>query len=409
MLPSLPTLSGPPVKLAELVLEVLHDFRDAWREGWARAIRVLKESWPVTVYVLAAGVLVLWSVWSLFHMGRSVFWRLSFWICFTSASVTLLPTVSKSLFGARPRLSLVLQIGVLAVSLTLFATRLLHLPFIHRWTFCAVLLVFLLSAGGHGMDLFHQSVERRLTREWVDSPGSHGMDEAKAGLVQRHLARMGRYFTGELLIYSALPVGTLLGLAFCHAEAVDFAKPLTVLSICLRFVFGMAGAILVWFLGSSFVRMISPVLRLPEISASDLKAGAPAALDWGCILTDYRKMFFYDAILNTALVLAFGVFEWFLWGQRAFSLSDPKFAGSVLVASIVFNEIPYLIGQRRVQGLLASPYKGWEKALKVKEIGENIPLVPKFEFIAALVGEASAGGIALEMMKQITEAINKKG
>jgi hypothetical protein len=145
MLPSLPTLSGPPVKLAELVLEVLHDFLDAWLQGKARAIRVLKESWPVTVYVLAAGVLVLWSVWSLFHMGRSVFWRLSFWICFTSASVTLLPTVSKSLFGARPRLSLVLQIAVLAVSLTLFATRLLHLPFIHHWTFCAVLLVFLLS------------------------------------------------------------------------------------------------------------------------------------------------------------------------------------------------------------------------------------------------------------------------
>jgi hypothetical protein len=233
------------------------------------------------------------------------------------------------------------------------------------------------------------------------------MDDARKQLVQTHLDRMDRYFIGELLIYSALPVGTLLGLSFCWALAVDFANPLFVVSTCLRFVFGLAGSILMWFLGSSFIRMTSPVLGLPGLEQGELKTGVPATLDWGCILTDYRKMFFYDAMLNTALLLTFGVFEWFLWNQKDFSVDNTKFLGVVLVVSIVLNEIPYLIGQKRVQGLLTSSYKGWEKSLKMKEVGENIPLVPKFEFIAALVGEASAGGIALEMMKQIAEAINK--
>jgi hypothetical protein len=183
----------------------------------------------------------------------------------------------------------------------------------------------------------------------------------------------------------------MLGLSFCWGLTVDFANPLAVVSICLSFVFGLTGSILMWFLGSSFIRMISPVLRLPNLQQSDLKTGAPATLDWGCILTDYRKMFFYDAMLNTALVLAFGVLEWFLSNQKDFSVDNPKFLGIVVIASIVLNEVPYLIGQKRVQGLLTSAYRGWEKGLKMKEVGENIPLVPKFEFIAALVGEVSAG------------------
>jgi hypothetical protein len=131
------------------------------------------------------------------------------------------------------------------------------------------------------------------------------------------------------------------------------------------------------------------------------------ALDWGSILTDYRKMFFYDAVLNTALALIFGVFEWFLSTPRGLSVDDPKLVGIVLVGFIVLNEVPYLLGQKRMQELRTSPFKGWEKDLKDKEVGETIPLVPKFEFFAALVGEASIGGIALEVMKQITELIGK--
>jgi hypothetical protein len=402
------TLAYTPNKLASLVLKVGQAFLNEGTKGVkARAVQLLKMWWPVAVYVLSAGALVLSTVWSLFHLSRSASWKLTFWICLTSALVTLLPIVSKLFFGARPRLGIVFEAGVLAVSLILFARLTLHLPLVHRWSLCALLLILLLSWGGHGVEMLHDSIGRRLTREWDESPGSHEMDEGRKKLVQTHLDRMQRYFIGELIIYSALPIGTMLGLSFCWASAVDFANPLAVVSICLNFVFGLAGSILMWFLASSFIRMISPVLRLPNLQHSDLETGAPATLDWACILTDYRKMFFYDAILNTALVLAFGVFEWFLWNKKAFSVDNPKFVVVVLVSSIVLNEVPYLIGQKRVQRLLTSPYRGWEKGLRMKEVEENIPLVLKFEFIAALVGEASAGGIALEMMKQIAEVINK--
>lgn len=180
------TLASSPNKLGSLVLEVCLAFLDEWTNGVkARAVQVLKKWWPVAIYVLAAGALVLSTVWSLFHLGRSVSRKLTFWICFTSALVTLLPIASKRFFGARPRLSTALEVGVLAVSLILFARLTLHLPLVHRWSLCAVLLILLLSAAGHGVGMLHDSIGRRLAREWDEAPASHGMDEARKKLVQR--------------------------------------------------------------------------------------------------------------------------------------------------------------------------------------------------------------------------------
>jgi hypothetical protein len=84
---------------------------------------------------------------------------------------------------------------------------------------------------------------------------------------------------------------------------------------------------------------------------------------------------------------------------------DPKLIAIALVATIMLNEIPYLIGQWRVHELLSTPYRGWDRIQKMREAAENIPLVPKLEFLAALLGEASASGLLLEVMKQITELI----
>ncbi|WP_433966295.1 hypothetical protein [Tunturiibacter gelidiferens] len=254
-----------------------------------------------------------------------------------------------------------------------------------------MLLIFLLSVGGHGIELLHDSIGARLSREWDESPGSREADESAKNLVKSHLALMRRYFIGESAIYSALPVGTLMGLLCCWVLGVDFSRPLAVVTICLSCVFGLAGMVVIGFLLSSCIRMGDPVLLLPVLHPDDLRTGLPSASDWGCILTEYRKMFFFDAMLNTALLLAFGILEWFLLGQRGFAVGDPKFVAIVLVISILLNELPYLIGQKRVQELLVFPYRGWEKSKKAKEVGENIPLVPKFEFIAALIGDASAG------------------
>ena len=400
-------LIGSPNKFARDVLEALFDVLRKWvNQEKAEAIRTLRERWPVTVYILAAGAQLLWTFWSLSHLNQSEAWRLTSWICLTSSLITLLPIASRLLF-AGTRLGVGLEVGILSVTLILFARLLLRLPLLHLWSLSTVVLILLLSAGGHSIEMLHDRIRRRLRHQWKEAPGPEGMDEARKTLVQTHLDSIQAYFTGELIIYSALPVGTLLGLAFCWALGVDCRNPMTMVSICLRLVFGLTGSILLWFLGSSFLRMASPVLRLPGLAPSDLSNREQSALDWGSILTDYRKMFFYDAVLNTALVLAFGAFEWFLSTHRGLSLEDPKLVGIVLVGLIVLNEAPYLLGQKQMQEFLTSPYKGWEKNLKDKEVGETIPLVPKFEFFAALVGEASIGGIALEVMKQITELVEK--
>lgn len=402
----LSTLMSSPNKLGRLVLEIGRQFlEELLKREKSRAASLLTRWWFVSIYVFATGTLMFWTVLALFHIGGTL-WNLTFWICATSALITLLPILSRYFLSTW---RIVLEVCVLAVSLILFARQILGLPLIHRWSLCAVLLFVLLSAGGDGVDRLHNSIRLRLAHDWAEAPELQNANHAGSDLVKTHLDCLYRYFISEFLVYSALPIGTLLGLLFCLVFGVDFAKPAAVVSVCLRVIFGLGGSVLIWFLGSSFIRMISPVLRLPLPREGELQTGAPAALDWGCILTDYRKMFFYDAILNTALILTCGVFEWYLWNWKNLpAISNLRFLAVVLLASIVLIEVPYLIGQKRVHRLLITPYKGWEKGLKMKELGENIPLVPKFESIAALVAEASAGGIALEMMKQIAEAINKR-
>lgn len=409
--PGLVNLVGSPNKLGSLLLELASAAWKGWRKRNPTPMRqLIREFWPVVSYVAATFLLLVCTCLSLFKVltSHSVNWRLQFWICTASAVITLLPLASKVLLRSRYHLSVALEVVVLGLTLSLFGSLILRLPFLHRWTLCAVLLVVLLSVGGRGIEMIHKSIGARLAYEWDSSLGKPVSDKSKS-FVKSHLALLDRYFTGELVLYSALPVGTLLGLLFCWTLAVDFRIPLAVVSICLRWVFGLSGIVIMAFLVTSFVRMADPVLFSPNLSRDDLKNETPAANDWGCILTDYRKMFFFDAMQNIALLLAFGTLEWFLWDRNGLSMGDLRFFAVILAASIVLNEIPYLIGQKRVQVLLVSPYRGWEKSEKKKEVEENIPLVPRFEFIAALVGEASAGGLALEMMKQLTEAISKKG
>jgi hypothetical protein len=406
------TLVTTPSKLGILLLDVVRDLWEEWKKSQTiQPRRLIKEYWPILTYVASLAVLLLYTGLSGFLAQRnhSLNWRLRFWISAASAVVSLLPLVFKVMFRTRYLLGIVLEVSMLALTLILFANLILGLPFLHLWTLCAVLLILLLSVGARGVETIHDSISARLAREWNEAPGSQGADASSKNLVKSHLALIRKYFVAESVIYCALPIGTLIGLFFCWVLAIDPSKPLEVVTICLRSVFGSAGIVVIWFLASSGMRMSDPLLLTAVLRPNDLATGTPTASDWGCILAEYRKMFFFDAMLNTALLLAFGVFEWFLWGQRILSLRDPKFIAVVVVISVLLNEVPYLIGQKRVQELLVFPYRGWEKSKKISEVAENIPLVPKFEFIAALVGEASAGGLALEMMKQITEAVSKHG
>jgi len=167
--------------------------------------------------------------------------------------------------------------------------------------------------------------------------------------------------------------------------------------------FGLASLLLLYFLFASFRRMIHPTLLLDR--PPDLSNGTPEALDWGCVMTACRKMYLVDAVANIVLLVTFLLILWFLLRGQPLSLKDPKLIMIAVLITVVLNEVPYLVGQSRVHELLCLPYRGWERNTKRKEALENIPLAPKLEFVAALIGQASVGGLALEIIKQIGELI----
>jgi hypothetical protein len=379
------TLAGSPNQLGKLLEALISAWLEEWRNQpnkssyLRRAFRtsvVLRRFLQVVLYVGTLLLLGLVGFVSLaFFMDKhSWTWNLWFWILVTSLVVSSLPLISRVLLRTQPGLGIVLELATLSIVLTVFATRLLHLPVLHLWTMSAVLLILLLGAGGRSVEMLHGQTEHELQTEWKGPPANPPTNGPSEDEVNVQLISIRQYFFQELTVYSALPAGVFTGLFFFLLWGRWWAfTSVTIVSVCLGCVFGLAGLLLLYFLVVSFRRMIHPTLCLEH--PPDLSTGTPAALDWGCVMTAYRKMFLLDAIDNLVLLVAFCLLEWFLWGGRELSARDPKIIAIGIAATIMLNEIPYLIGQWRVHELLSTPYKGWSRITKMREAAENIPLL----------------------------------
>ena len=399
-------LIGLPVALAKEFLKLIRDWINEWRNPGGLALprrisallSVLKRRWPITSYVASVALMILVAGVSLLFLIDQASRKLASWSFAAAAIISLLPLVPRLASRAGTWAVVVAQFAVLAATLACFARFAVHLPVLHVWALCAAGLVFLLTGVGKLVESIHTEVKKRLKSEWR-APRRGALVQGPNSLqVRKQLTSIEAYFSRELVVYSALPIGgtagILLGLRWGRT-------PTAIAAISLTCIFALAALLLLYFLVAAFRRMTHPTIRLMDKTA--LTAPTEAARDWASLMTEYRKMFLLDTVQNTTLLIAFCLQAWLLWHPHTPIDSGLKLVAIVIVASIILNEIPYLVGQRRVQGALSSPFKGWEKVKKMREAAENIPLVPKLEFIAALISEASAGGLAMAMIKQIKE------
>jgi len=400
------TVVGSPGKIAnyfaDLIASLLRQakkngFRWILRYGWPQ----FRDFWPIIVYSLGIFALVLAAV------AYVVFWfqsgwkgELVIWSFCVSILISCLPLISRMLLQkwVPSLVALVAELGIFAVAVGAFAMFALKLPLYHVWTLYTAILISLLAGGGRWVEIVHEQTGENLLQEWKQPQSPNAAGGPNHSDIGNQLIALRRYFDSGLLTYAAFPLGVPIGLLFGTRYGVTRAQ---VASISLCWVFGLACVFLAYFLWVSCRLMAKPTLNL--LPSTALENGSDAAHDWACVMTEYRKMFLVDVIENTALLITFFLMTSFLQGNHAFPSIGPKFIGSVVIASILLNQIPYLMGQWHVQRALVRPYQGWKRIIHAKEATENIPLVPKFEWIAALIGEASAGGLAIETMKKISE------
>jgi hypothetical protein len=410
------TLAGSPNMVGEEFKKLLDALRAELKgispRDVIRKVRPLvREFSPIVVYTIALILLIGTAfvdlIYWLFHRGwRENLQNLALWTLLLGILISCLPLISRLVLRRwlRPLALVAAETVVLAAALSIFATLAVKLPLHHLWTLYTAGLIGLLAGGGRWVELVQAQTENALLREWSnpDLPTTSGGPSRQD--VSKQLGSIKQYFRWELITYSALPLGVPIGLFF----GLRYGNtPVEIIAVCLRWVFGLACVFLLYFLSTSCRRMSHPYLDLAPMPTAKLEDGSDAARDWGCVFTEYRKMFLADTIENAALLITFFLLTWLLRGTHTLPVIDAKFLGAVVAGSIILNQLPYLIGQWRVQDALVRPFQGWTKITKTKEATENIPLVPKLEWIAALIGEASAGGLAIELMKKIAELTGK--
>lgn len=400
------TVLGSPGKIgdafADFIAALISEVKKnglRWVRGYAWPL--FRQFWAIIVYCLGILALLLATV------AYVVFWfqsgwkgELVIWSFCTSILISCLPLISRMLFQKwlPSMVALAAELGIFAVAVGAFAVFALKLPLHHAWALYTASLIALLAGGGRWVEIVHKQTGHNLLEEWKQPQTPNAAGGPNHSDIGSQLIALRRYFDSGLLIYAAFPLGVPIGLLFGTRYGVT---PAQVASTSLCCVFGLACMFLAYFLWISCRLMAKPTLNL--LPPATLENGSDAARDWACVMTEYRKMFLVDVIENTTLLITFFLLTWLLQGNHSFPSIGPKFIGAIVVTSIILNQIPYLLGQWHVQRALVRPYQGWTRIIQTKEATENLPLVPKFEWIAALIGEASAGGLAIEMMKKISE------
>lgn len=270
-----------------------------------------------------------------------------------------------------------------------------------RWMIYPGALILIIDAGGHLVEWNKVQTLTRLSRSKLFT---NIQSEAQA------LERMFRY---EKLLYLPLPFGLIAGTIWGVTHGLN---PKETIHLCLQLVFWGTSIALLIFLVIGFARMSDSLLDYsePPLPSSNvkrtgskkfrLKTSSTARekrkiLDLTLMVVDLRKIYLFDSAHSVILLVvccsaALG------WGFQNKILLLMAF----VLATFVFNHLPYIIGQSRLHENALKHYEGLQRAELDAKLKEHAPYFPKWEFLAVMLTSSPAGGVVYFLLE---EAVNK--
>lgn len=384
MAPPPPTMAPPPPLAAPPPIVL--------RRWWLYAL--------LLVGVLAsASLLLFWWRSSAGLLLASQMTLLTVTVCFT-------PTIAHHLTKRRGRVARVILETLLFAALLLgFGFWLLGNAAFGVWIVYATVLILLLEVGSHFVEYYKVITLKRLVKS-VSFRNMQGDTET-----------FEKMFRSELTLYISVPIGLVVGTAI---GLVRNQTPETILALCLQIVLLLASLVLLFFLVYAFARMKDPLFRTSQVSSPKItdewmkerkgfisKIGkvlrflvplskpetvdqAQKDLDLACMVADLRKVYLYDAVHNVVLLVAFAAAVIGLWGIPI----DVKWLLASLVGlSLLFNQLPYVLGQSALHEKVLERYEGTKRADISEKLKKYSPLFPISDFLAALFTTGTAGGV----------------
>jgi hypothetical protein len=304
----------------------------------------------------------------------------------------------------------VLEATLFVATIILFGIWLIGTSDVGRWIPYAIGLVLVLEVGSHLLDR-----NRLATLERLRSTNQLKSLESEAKVFDR-------MFRNEVALYVPVPIslviGTVLGLMReWRPEAT------LVFSVTLTLIFG--SAVLLYFLLVTSLRMSTALLKISDIPTSsatdEVREGriqkivrslffflsAPQSerqadrkkreLDAAYTVADLRRMYLYDAVHNVILLVAFAGVALKLLGV---GISAAWFLGLLIPLSLGLNQLPYMIGQKRLHNAILARYTGIEGAKMAAELKKYSPLFPKPDFLAAFFMTGTGGGVVFLLLEE---------
>lgn len=337
-----------------------------------------------------------------------------------TVAVCLTPTIAQGLTKQQGRIVRVAVETLLFVALLLgFSLWLFGTSAFGIWIGYASVLIFLLEAGSNIVERHKVITLKHLSRS------------ALFESLRNNAEAIEKMFYNELVLYISVPVGLVIGTAI---GLIRHQTQKQIIVSCLQLVFLLASLVLLFFLIQAFARMSDPLFKTNQISSPEitnepieerigfihriskvLRLNVPPPknemedqeqqdINLACMSSDLRKIYLYDAVHNVTLIVAFVAFFLSLLGV----IIDIKWLiGSLIGVALIFNQLPYVIGQSLLYEKIAERYEG----VKREEINEKLkkyaPLFPKFEFFASLSTTGTAGGLVYFLLDQFMKNILK--
>jgi hypothetical protein len=297
-----------------------------------------------------------------------------------------------------------------------FGFWLFGLSVIHTWIIYAILLVLLLEIGGHLIDQYKRDSLSRVRRSTL------------ADALTVALENFNKMFQSESSLYLSVPLGFALGMIV--SLVWDLPQQSTIF-LFLFFTLSLAPIVLMYFLIVGFLRMTNSMFRVGNVDIAQVEQTTkhgfgrlfgqalelvvptqkPAAeetrkreLDIACEVSNLRKLYLYDATHNVLLLVTLTIFVLNFLG---IIVGWALLVLSLLGATFLFSQLPYIIGQSLLHRQVLMRYTGVEHAEAAEKLGKYAPRCPTPTFIAALCTTGTAGGVLSGLLNEFAKGLFK--
>jgi hypothetical protein len=345
-------------------------------------------------------LLIIWWIITVFFEG----WlksRLPFTISVIGLMVLICsaPIVSGE---SRRAVRVVIETLIVIGAVALFLWREFGAQAMGKWILYTTAIVLVLEIGAHLVEWNKDDSIKRLS-QWSDL----------FKFLENDTSLLDKLFRRQQITYLSIPLGFLIGLHtglfFGYSDAMTFAA-------CLIAILSLASLSLTYFLINSFERMIDPILTTDEVYSRAVKTVVPKSkakaiikglqlviivpaevdeksdtwdLDLAHAATGLRKIYLFDSLHSTLLLLAFvGIILSF----AGVNITLTRVIVSLIVATLIFCQLPFSIGQTRLHRQLLWRVKGSQEVEMRKNLDAVAPRFPAFQLLTSLATTGTGCG-----------------